>query len=122
MQDTELSGNSGSYGGAISLLASIATQSGGEISDNTSAYGAAVYMNSYATYACDGSSSAASITANTATSRGGAFYGSSGSLTVTQCDLGTGTSDNSPSDVSWAANTYSYGSSASFTCSGSSCY
>ena len=121
LQDTEISGNTGDYGGGMRVNAASVTQVGGSISDNTASYGGGVYM-SGTSYSCDGSSSTASITGNTASS-GGGFNGGSNTLTVKQCDLGTGSDDNSSDDVYWWTTSYSsYGSSASFTCSGSSCY
>jgi hypothetical protein len=115
-----------SRGGGLYAYSSTVSLSYSTVHDNTCSYsGGGLYLY-YATVACYGSTSAtAGVYHNTASSYGGGAYVSDyGTLTSSVCDWGSGTSDNSPSDVApaYGSATSAYGSDASFTCNSLGCY
>ncbi len=125
--DCELTGNSASsWGGGVELYAS-----GGDVTldlDGTWIHdndgggnggGIFAYEVPYdIDITCDGTrSTLAGIYDNTADYGGGVFL-YSGDLTGSTCDMGTGSSDNDPSDIQTRSSTYSYGNNASFSCTG----
>ena len=97
------------------------------VTDNTADFGGAILLQKDAQIICNGDPSQSSgITANgnTTTAPGGVVYlYDTSSLIGNQCDMGTGSDDNNPSDVysfQTGINT-DYGDDASFVCNGSVC-
>ena len=124
LENMDLDSNSSLYGGGVSAVSTDLAILNTFFDANSATYGGGVYAFYSVDIECTLSGSVVDHGfKNNSAIQGSAIYGAASSITIdaTDCDFGSGSSDNSNDDISLVYNThtYEYGNNETFTCNSS---